>query len=219
MCRIIAKRRSHEFNGHSTKGQCTNWRKPNSSPLASRWVKVGCSHNVLHQCQKKKLRILFSHFFWSFFFSPIFFLFFSIFFTLPSFFLSSSSFFFFPLFWNKFFEQPTALFLLFCHGSHWCVFGICRVLGTIVAFLLPLPLFLQVSIIFHVSLILGHFLKKIVHVAFNYKQQQEACSSFSLSLFFFKEEKRKQEKEKRGRISIKKKAKNWKKKQGRRSYY
>jgi hypothetical protein len=82
------------------------------------------------------------------------------------------------------------------------------VLGTIVAFLLPLPLFLQVSIIFHVSLILGHFLKKIVHVAFNYKQQQQACSSFSLSLFFFKEEKRKQEKEKRGRISIKKKAKN-----------
>jgi hypothetical protein len=122
-------------------------------------VKVVCSHNVLHQCQKKKLRILFSHFFWSFFFSPSFFLFFSIFFTLLSFFLLLPFFFF--LFWNKFFEQLTALFSLFCHGSHWCVFGVCGVLGTIVAFLLPLPLFLQVSIIFHVSLILGHFLKKM----------------------------------------------------------
>ncbi len=186
MCRIIAKRRSHEFNGHSTKGQCTNWRKPNSSPLASRWVKVGCSHNVLHQCQKKKLRILFSHFFWSFFFSPIFFLFFSIFFSRPSFFLSSSSFFFSPSFGTSSLNNPLLFFYYFAMDliGVFLVFGGCR--GTIVALLLPLPLFLRVSIIFHVSLILGH-LKKIVHVAFKYKQQQEACSSLSSSLFFSKE--------------------------------
>lgn len=115
--------------------------------------------------KRKKLRILFCHFFFVLLLLSHFLLIFLYFFS-TSFFLSSSFhpfiYYLFFLFWNKLFEQLIALFLLFCNGSHCCVFGVWGVPGNLVALLLPLPLFLQVSINFHVSLILGIYKKKFM---------------------------------------------------------
>lgn len=109
--------------------------------------------------KEKNLEFCFATFFWSFF-SLVFFLFFSIFFPLPSFSLLLPPLFLFFSFGTS--SLNNSLLFFYCFAVDligvFLVFEGCQ--GTIVALLLPLPLFLQVSIIFHVSLILGHLKKK-----------------------------------------------------------